>query len=65
MLCEIWSTPSTSGRAGSSVGGAMAVTSQPMIFRAGMRLPHTRECPMSPTTPTFKSWRSGVLGVVF
>ena len=41
-----------SGRAGSSVGGAMTVTSQPMIFRAGMSEPHTRECEMSPTTPT-------------
>ena len=34
------------------VGGATTVTSQPMILRAGMSEPHTREWPMSPTTPT-------------
>ena len=53
-----WSAPRTSGRAGMSVGGAMTVTSQPMILSAGMRLPHTRECPMSPTMPTCSLSRS-------
>ena len=53
-----WSAPRMSGRAGSSVGGATTVTSQPMILSAGMSEPHTREWPMSPTTPTLRPARS-------